>query len=200
MRLLVAVLVVQVVLGGALIALVATDNVPLVRRWTPTRAPPRPGTCLVRLSTASTRRPPLGSVKRQVAIGPRPAGSGPVPGRWPSAFAAASRSGRFVAVPGGLRNVVGTIPGRARARPIVIGAHYDTKDLPGFVGANDGASGVAVLTQLARTIKPGRLRRPVVLVAFDGEESPRGTASEDFEARGLRGSKSLAPPTGTRAR
>ena len=35
----------------------------------------------------------------------------------------------------------------------MVGAHYDTKDIPGFVGANDGAAGTAVLTQLARTVQ-----------------------------------------------
>ena len=34
---------------------------------------------------------------------------------------------------------------------VVLGAHHDTKDgIPGFVGANDGASGVAVVLELAR--------------------------------------------------
>ena len=27
---------------------------------------------------------------------------------------------------------------------VVVGAHYDTKDIPGFAGANDGASGTAI--------------------------------------------------------
>ena len=44
--------------------------------------------------------------------------------------------------------------GRNPRRLVVVGAHYDTKDLPGYLGANDNASGVAVLRQLARTIRP----------------------------------------------
>jgi Zn-dependent M28 family amino/carboxypeptidase len=71
---------------------------------------------------------------------------------------------------------------------VVVGAHYDTKDIPGFVGANDGASGTAVAAELARTIR--RPRHTVRFVFFDGEESPRG--SDDFEADGLRGSKVAA--------
>jgi Zn-dependent M28 family amino/carboxypeptidase len=94
-------------------------------------------------------------------------------------------------VPGGLRNVVGKVPGRSR-RYVVVGAHYDTKDIPGFVGANDGASGTAVVTQLARSIRPRRLRSTLVFVLFDGEESPRGTPDADFEEEGLRGSKVAA--------
>ena len=42
---------------------------------------------------------------------------------------------------------------------VVVGAHYDTKDaIPGFVGANDGASGVAVLLELARTLPAAAVR------------------------------------------
>jgi Zn-dependent M28 family amino/carboxypeptidase len=82
------------------------------------------------------------------------------------------------------RNVIGRIPGR-EAGTVVVGAHHDTKDLPGFVGANDGASGVAVVLELARAL-PRRLDGPSIdLVLFDGEESPRGV---DFESGGARGS------------
>ena len=133
-----------------------------------------------------------GSVKRQVELGPRPAGS------------AASRTlgerirrvlprGRFEAVPGGLRNVVGTLPGRDPDRVVVIGAHYDTKAIPRFVGANDGAAGTAILTQLARTLKPRRARSTLVFIAFDGEELPPGKPDDDFERYALRGSKAIAP-------
>src|SRR5215212_1152705 len=72
-------------------------------------------------------------------------------------------------------------------RTVGLGAHYDTKDLPGFVGANDGASGVAVLLELARTIRPRSVRPNVVLLFFDGEEKPR--ADGDFLDEGVRGSR-----------
>ena len=75
-------------------------------------------------------------------------------------------------------------------RDRVVGAHYDTKDIPGFVGANDGASGTAVAAQLARSIR--RPRHTVRFVFFDGEESPRGTPERKFEEKGLRGSKVAA--------
>lgn len=130
-------------------------------------------------------------LKRQVALGPRPAGSRPS-----RELAAVLRrsipGGRYQAVPGGLRNVVGTIPGRNPRRQVVIGAHYDTKDLPGFLGANDGASGTAIVRQLARTIKPRQLRPTLIFVFFDGEESPRGVPDSQFERYGLRGSKVAA--------
>ena len=130
-------------------------------------------------------------LKRQVALGPRPAGS-----RASRRLAAILRSsvprGRYQVVPGGLRNVIGVVPGRNRQRVVIVGAHYDTKDLPGFVGANDGASGTAVVRQLARTIKPRQVRPTLVFVFFDGEESPRDTPDHEFERYGLRGSKVAA--------
>ncbi len=133
-----------------------------------------------------------GSVKRQVELGPRPAGSA-ASRRLGERIRRTLPRGRFEPVPGGLRNVVGRIPGRDPERVVVIGAHYDTKDLPGFVGANDGASGTAVLTQLARTLKSRRPRSTLVFIAFDGEESPAGAPDDQFERFGLRGSKAIAP-------
>ena len=130
-------------------------------------------------------------VREQVGLGPRPAGS-PQSRRLARRIRGIVPDGRFQAVPGGLRNVVGRIPGRGPGY-VVVGAHYDTKDKPGFVGAVDGASGTAVALQLARTIRPRTLRRSVVFVFFDGEESPRGTPDARFEQEGLRGSKVAAP-------
>jgi len=183
---------VQLALGGTLIALTATDNLPFTGGdeeggGSARAAQPVPRPKIDRFDAPAA----YDSVKRQVAMGPRPAGS------------AASRTlgerirrtlpnGRFQAVPGGLRNVIGTLPGRDPRRVVVIGAHYDTKDQPGFVGANDGASGTAILTQIARRLKPRRLRPTVVFVSFDGEESPAGTPDEQFERFGLRGSKVAA--------
>jgi glutaminyl-peptide cyclotransferase len=132
-----------------------------------------------------------GFLKRQVELGPRPAGS-PTSKRLAAILRASIPRGRFQAVPNGLRNVVGTIPGRNPRRTVVVGAHYDTKDLPGFVGANDGASGTAVVRQLARQIKVRQFRPTLVFVFFDGEETPRGTPDSQFYRYGLRGSKVAA--------
>jgi Zn-dependent M28 family amino/carboxypeptidase len=124
-------------------------------------------------------------VRMQVALGTRPAGS-PASRRLAERIAERIPNARFQPVDGGLRNVIGRIPGRDAKRTLILGAHYDTKNLPGFVGANDGASGVAVLLELARTIRPRSLRPNVVLVFFDGEESP---GKSDFLQQGLRGSR-----------
>jgi hypothetical protein len=102
--------------------------------------------------------------------------------------------GRFEPVPGhpGLRNVVGTVPGRTPA--IVIGAHYDVEaSPPGFVGANDGAAGTAAVVTLARAFARAprpRGARELRFVLFDGEEEPAGCTP--FIACGLRGSTAYA--------
>jgi hypothetical protein len=58
----------------------------------------------------------------------------------------------------------------------VIGAHYDT--VRGSPGADDNASGVAVLLELARLLRGAELDQPLHLVAFANEEAPFfGTAA-----------------------
>lgn len=53
-------------------------------------------------------------------------------------------------------------------QPILIGAHYDA--VPGTPGADDNATGVAVLLELARIFGSQPARYPLRLVAFDLEE------------------------------
>jgi glutaminyl-peptide cyclotransferase len=131
-------------------------------------------------------------VREQVALGPRPAGSAPS-----RTLARRLRrilpNGRFEPVPGGLRNVVGRVRGRDPERFVVVGAHYDTKEIPGFLGAVDGASGTAVVAELARTIRPRELGPTVVFLMFDGEEVPAGKPDSQFTRYGIRGSKAAAP-------
>ena len=52
--------------------------------------------------------------------------------------------------------------------PILIGAHYDA--VPGTPGADDNATGVSVLLELAKVFAATPLKYPVRLVAFDMEE------------------------------
>ncbi|MGP1385407.1 MAG: M28 family peptidase [Thainema sp.] len=59
-------------------------------------------------------------------------------------------------------------PSKRQNRPILIGAHYDT--VPGSPGADDNASGVAVLFELGRLLTEFPSNWPVRLVAFDMEE------------------------------
>jgi Peptidase family M28 len=184
-KLLGAVLAVQVLLGLVLVALVATDNLPFVNDDADGAAAPAQRPPADRFDSAAAWK----LLREQVEMGPRPAGS-----RTSRRLARKLRDllpqGRFEAVPGGLRNVVGTVPGREPGY-VVVGAHYDTKDIPGFVGANDGAGGTAVVTQIARTIE--RPRHTLKIILFDGEETPRGTPDRLFVQRGLRGAKVAAP-------
>lgn len=133
-------------------------------------------------------------VQRQVAVGPRPAGS-PQLRKLAISLREQLPNGHFESIPNEpqLRNVVGTLHG---PRPgIVVGAHYDTLVKPrGFVGANNGAAGTAIVLQVAwslATSVPPSFAREVRFVLFDGEEPPAGLPEEgeDFYNEGLRGSR-----------
>jgi glutaminyl-peptide cyclotransferase len=182
-KLLVIVLAVQAVLALTLIVLVATDNLPFVDEEADGAAE-APAPAADRFDSAAAWE----LLVEQVELGPRPAGS-EASRRLAARLRQLVPNGRYQAVPGGLRNVVGTVRGREPGY-VVVGAHYDTKDIPGFVGANDGASGTAVVAELARTVK--RPRHTIRFIFFDGEESPAGTPDADFARRGLRGSKVAA--------
>ena len=74
------------------------------------------------------------------------------------------------------RNVIGK---RGKGSLVMLGAHYDTRSLADcdpdhptlpVLGANDGASGVAVLLELARTLDVDKTGVEVWLVFFDAED------------------------------
>lgn len=74
-----------------------------------------------------------------------------------------------------LRNILVTIPGRDTVRRLIVGAHYDhegTKNGAVYHGADDNASGTAVLLELARAAAAAGVRpeRTLVLAFWDGEE------------------------------
>lgn len=68
-------------------------------------------------------------------------------------------------------NLEAELPGQTSPSDIiVVGAHYDTVfDSP---GANDNASGVAALLELARLLRHERFQRSIRFVAFTNEEPP----------------------------
>jgi glutaminyl-peptide cyclotransferase len=127
-------------------------------------------------------------LRYQVELGPRPAKSETARelARW---LRDQLPSGRIERTGTGYENVVGRIGGK-KGKPIVLAAHYDTKDLPGFVGANDGAGGTAAVLEIARALRGVKGLPPIRFVLFDGEESPDD--SKDFYTTGLRGSKPYA--------
>lgn len=126
-------------------------------------------------------------VTAQMQFGPRPAGS--EANRRTAEYIARtlSETGWAVELQGftyqgvAARNIIG----RAGQGPVaLIGAHYDTRRVADrdpdprrrgdpVPGANDGASGVAVLLELARTLDKDRLANEVWLVFFDAEDNGR---------------------------
>jgi Zn-dependent M28 family amino/carboxypeptidase len=125
----------------------------------------------------------------QVSLGPRPVGSEAhaqtinwildsleVAG-WEAAIQEFDMAGHPV------KNIVASRGEQTQGEWIILGAHYDTRlfadqdadpdnlDEP-VMGANDGASGVAVLLELARVL-PVDLDKRVWLVFFDAEDNGR---------------------------
>lgn len=121
-------------------------------------------------------------LRRQVAFGPRPAGSAVLAdcrryivaelkaagvGVREQAFEPQTPAGRLRMV-----NLIATIPG-TRPDRIVIATHYDTKLFKEFrfVGASDGASSTAAVLELARVLKARRNEFTIELLFLDGEEA-----------------------------
>jgi Zn-dependent M28 family amino/carboxypeptidase len=70
-----------------------------------------------------------------------------------------------------VRNLEVSIQGRTKPKEVVVvGAHYDS--VPGTPGANDNASGVASLLELARLLRQSSPERTIRLVAYVNEEPP----------------------------
>ncbi|GAB4133707.1 MAG: M28 family peptidase [Cyanobacteria bacterium J069] len=67
------------------------------------------------------------------------------------------------------QNFLLKLPGQdSKLPPVLVSAHYDA--VPGTPGADDNATGVAVLLELGRSLSATPARHPVWLVAFDLEE------------------------------
>jgi hypothetical protein len=70
------------------------------------------------------------------------------------------------------RNIVAVIPGTV-PEAVVIGAHYDHLGTDGkktFYGADDNASGTAVVIEMGRRFAKTPAKRTIILVTFSGEE------------------------------
>lgn len=80
-------------------------------------------------------------------------------------------------------NLLLDTPGQRSGPPILVGAHYDA--VPGTKGADDNASGVAVLLELARHFAQHPSRSPIRFAAFDLEEMGYGQCGSAQYARDL---------------
>jgi glutaminyl-peptide cyclotransferase len=87
-----------------------------------------------------------------------------------------------------MKNIIGIVPGKS-GKILIIGAHYETKLINGiqFVGANDSASGTAILLEISRCLKGLDNQLTIWLVFFDGEEAFARWSETD----GLYGSKHM---------
>lgn len=185
----------QLVLGGVLLWQAATDFALLRGDDEPAPAPaaivatvPEP-----RVDRFDARRA-MRWARRQVALGPRPAGS-PAQRRAAAFLRPALPRGRFVPIPDHppLRNIVGELPGVGT--PVLVVAHYDTTNVPGYLGANNSAAGVGAVIEIARALRRDHdpsAHRPVHFLLTDGEEPPTWPPERDFYSEGLRGSKHAA--------
>jgi glutaminyl-peptide cyclotransferase len=86
-----------------------------------------------------------------------------------------------------MKNIICKFAGRS-GKAIVFSGHYDTKTIPGFVGANDGGSSTGFLLEMAESLSGSARKDDVYLVFFDGEEA----YGEWSDTNSLYGSRHLA--------
>jgi Zn-dependent M28 family amino/carboxypeptidase len=129
----------------------------------------------------------LTHVEAQMAFGPRPAGSDANRKTGDYILAELRQLGwqtetqDFTYQNTPVRNIIGK-KNEGQGPVVIIGAHYDTRlhadqdsadPLAPVPGANDGASGVAVLLELARALDSAKLKNEVWLAFFDAEDNGR---------------------------
>jgi glutaminyl-peptide cyclotransferase len=147
----------------------------------------------------------LVEVERQVAFGPRPAGSQAISAAREHIVGVLRTNGWTVELqpfaaqtPHGVLQMTNLVArfGPASAtltttQRAVVGSHYDTKSFStiSFVGANDGASSTGALLELSRVLASDpALAGQIELVFFDGEEAVQQFSETD----GLYGSRYYA--------
>jgi len=125
-------------------------------------------------------RQALEYTRKAVSFGPRPPGSPALKQLQAYILAAIRSHGATVttddftaATPKGdiaMRNLIARFPGKS-GKAIAITGHYDTKLLPGFVGANDGGSSTGFLLEMLEALEGAPRQDDVWLVWLDGEEA-----------------------------
>ena len=123
-------------------------------------------------------------VRKQVEIGPRPAGSAELAKARDYIVGELKSYGLNVTLdeftpktPVGDRkmvNIIAELPGES-SDVVILSSHYDTKLFKDFrfVGANDGGSSTGTLLEMARVMAQSGQKRPLTywFVFFDGEEA-----------------------------
>jgi Zn-dependent M28 family amino/carboxypeptidase len=92
------------------------------------------------------------------------------------------RCGYAVRLQGPYRNVIATPRGGGNEPLTIIAAHYDT--VPDCPGADDNASGLAVMLECARLLAGSQSPTRHAFIAFNGEEDGL-LGSRDFVAHGM---------------
>jgi hypothetical protein len=85
------------------------------------------------------------------------------------------------------RNVAGLIEGTRPEELVVVAAHHDARGVVGGTvqaGADDNASGVALILEVARLLAGSKPRRSILFVSFDAEEDGL-LGSREFVKAGL---------------
>ena len=118
--------------------------------------------------------------RKAVAFGPRPPGSPAIKQLQSYILAQVHSHGTAVstddftaATPKGniaMRNIIARFPGKS-GKVIVLSGHYDSKLLPGFVGANDAGSSTGFLLEMLDVLQGAPRQDDVWLVWLDGEEA-----------------------------
>lgn len=119
-------------------------------------------------------------VKKLVELGPRPSGSEAIKKTQEYIKSELSSYGLNIsedkfdaATPKGkipMNNIIAELPGQ-KSDVVIISGHYDTKLMPGFVGANDGGSSTAAVLETARVLARTKPEYTLWFVFFDGEEA-----------------------------
>ncbi len=135
--------------------------------------------------------------KELVAFGPRPAGSEAnarqqafIISQLKSYGCPVTEDDFHASTPSGnlaMKNIIVKLPG-TRPDIVIYATHYDTKLLPNFVGADDGASSTALMMELARSLCARKNALTVWIAFFDGEEDvdPQYGAWGDLNTFGSR--------------
>lgn len=146
--------------------------------------------------------------RKAVSFGPRPPGSPAlkqltayITGQI-RAHGASFSSDDFTATtpkgPIAMHNLIARFPGTS-GKVIVISGHYDTKLLPGFVGANDGGSSTGFLLEMLNVLQGAPRKDDVWLVWLDGEEAfEQWTATDSLYGSRHLAKKWLADGTASR--
>lgn len=119
-------------------------------------------------------------VQRLVAIGPRWSGSEGIRraqeyilGQLRNFGCAVEQDDFHASTPLGsvaMKNILVKIPG-TRPGVVLLAAHYDTKRLENFVGANDGGSSTGMMLEMARLLCGRKNKLTIWIAFFDGEEA-----------------------------